>query len=290
MGVVLITGANSGMGYETALALGKNGHSINFTARSREKADLTEKRLFTDSGGLIKARGFVMDLESLASVRTCALEIKKELRSIDCLILNAGIMTPPWRLTTDGYESQFQANYLGHFLFSHHLLDNVLSSGGKKLISISSLSGEKGINRTIADFEKTSRVPKESYNAMRCYRESKLAQVLFTLEADARYGSKGLTAGAVHPGVVNTGLFYRGTHPVLKALIQPAAWLGYATGMLTTPRRGARTAVYLAGADSIPGGKYWADCKKRAHNPIADDTAFRSAFWEWSTGLISKYQ
>ena len=154
------------------------------------------------------------------------------------------------------------------------------------MISISSLSSEKGVNRSMADFEHDIHCAENNYDAMKCYRESKLAQVLFTAELDNRFSKDGLKSYAIHPGVVNTNLFYREFNILVKALIQPLAWLGYATGFLKTTDKGAETALYLATNSIEKSGLYWADKKVREHNPIANDKEFLKVFWAWSEKLL----
>jgi NAD(P)-dependent dehydrogenase (short-subunit alcohol dehydrogenase family) len=228
MAVVLITGINSGMGFATAKKLLQQGHSILGTVRNQENSKIEVDNLKKLAGG--KLTIYEMNLVSLQSVKNCARQISETNNQIDVFIFNAGIMTPPYSMTENGFESQFQVNYLGHYyLFS--LLKNLLLNGElKKVISISSLSSEKGVNATISDFERDIHCKKGVYDAMKCYRESKLAQILFTAELHNRFSKDGLKSYAVHPGVVNSNLFYRQYSALAKAFIQPIAWLGYATG------------------------------------------------------------
>ncbi len=123
---------------------------------------------------------------------------------------------------------------------------------------------------------------------MKCYHESKLAQVLFSAEIPNRYSNDGFTSYAIHPGIVNTNLFYRQFNTITRAIIQPIAWLGYATGFLRTANKGAQTAIYLATNPIHENGKYWADKKVRKHNPIADDEGFLKIFWDWSEKIIER--
>jgi NAD(P)-dependent dehydrogenase (short-subunit alcohol dehydrogenase family) len=219
------------------------------------------------------------------SVKNCAENIYATNDQIDVFIFNAGVMAPPYLMTENGFESQFQVNYLSHYYLFSWLKDLLLKGELKKVISISSLSSEKGVNGTIADFERDSGCEKNAYNAMKCYRESKFAQILFTAELHNRFSKEGLKSYAVHPGVVNTNLFYRQTNALAKALIQPIAWLGYATGFLKTPEKGAETTVYLATNEVQESGLYWADKKIRKHNHLADNQKFLTAFWEWSAEI-----
>ena len=141
-------------------------------------------------------------------------------------------MTPPYSKTENGLETGIPGELLGHFYLFALLKNLLLNSKTKKVISISSLSSEKGANDKVVDFTRDIHCNESTYDAMKCYRESKLAQVLFTAELHNRFASEGLKSYAVHPGVVNTNLFYRQYNAFIKALIQPVAWLGYATGFL----------------------------------------------------------
>lgn len=279
---ILITGANSGMGLECAKSLAQKGHELLLTVRSEEKSRELQKT-FPDPS---RIKGiYVVELDSFTSIYRGASKIFAEHPVIDVLVLNAGIMAPPYRQTVDGYESQFQSNYLGHFYLFQLLQERLLASPVKKVISISSLSSEKAQARSVSDFEAVARVASGAYNAMTSYRESKLAQILFTRELDARFGALGLRSFAVHPGVVNTNLFYRkGT--LYKILMQPLAWLGYLTGLIVTPKRGAKTALHLVLAESGPGGHYWAKGRLRQANPIAEDSAFCRDFYDWSLNQL----
>ncbi len=284
MTTIMITGINSGMGFVTTQNLLKRGFSVIGTVRDRERSRAEITTLEKIARGKLSV--YDMNLASLQSVKRCADHMREGNTQIDVFIFNAGIMIPPYSITEDGFESQFQVNYLSHYYLFTLLKDLMLNSKSKKVISISSLSSEKGMNRTIGDFEQDSRCEEKDYDAMKCYRESKLAQVLFSAEVHNRFSEDGFRSYAVHPGVVNTNLFYRQYNPVAKALIQPIAWLGYATGFLKTPEKGAETALYLATNDVQPSGLYWANKKIRTHNPIANDKAFLAEFWEWSAKRI----
>lgn len=213
-------------------------------------------------------------------------KIKAAYPAIDCLIFNAGVMTPPYTQTENGFELQFQANYLGHFYLFNLLQQPLLASTIRKVISISSLSSEKGVNDSIEKYQADVYCSADTYDAMKCYRESKLAQILFTKELHQRFQEDVLNSYAVHPGVVNTSLFYRNSSPLYKVLMKPLVWAGYATGKLTTPRKGAETAIYLASNPVNSKDLYWANKTLRPHNPIANQNDFCRAFWDWSLSLV----
>jgi len=285
MPTTLITGANSGMGYETALSLGKLGHELILCTRSLEKGNAALHQM-RQQDQAIKASVFALDLASFRSIQACAEKIQMAYSAIDHLIFNAGIMTPPYTKTEDGFELQFQANYLGHFYLFNLLKQTLLASAVKKVISISSLSSEKAVNNSIEKYQTDVYCSADSYDAMKCYRESKLAQVLFTRELSRRFQEHDLKSYAVHPGVVNTNLFYRNSGPLYPLFMKPFVWLGYATGKLLTPRKGAETAIYLASHEVNDRGFYWANRTIRPHNPIADQDHFCREFWNWSLQLL----
>jgi retinol dehydrogenase 12 len=283
----VITGGNTGMGYEAALALARSGRTVVIACRSPEQGQRAAQQIQAQ-GGAAPVAVVRLDLASLASVRACAAELRSQYERLAGLICNAGIMTPPYRRTADGYESQFQVNYLGHFLLTQLLIE--LLHGGASLISISSLSSEKGRCDSAEEFFAVGRCDEASYDAMRSYRESKLAQVLFTAEAQRRLGAAGVVASAVHPGVVNTGLFYRNGPAWLRRVAQPLAWIGYATGRLRTPAQGAATTIDLAlRGTTIPGGQYWADRQPRAANPRMRDERLCAASWEASLAAVAAH-
>ena len=286
MTITLITGVNSGLGFATAKKLLEEGHAIIGTVRDQAKSQVELSALQSIESGELTV--FDMDLASLQSVQDCAEKMINAYETIDILIFNAGIMTPPHSITENGFESQFQVNYLSHYYLFSLLEKRLLKSETKKVISISSLSSEKGINDTIASFEKDARCSENDYDAMKSYRESKLAQVLFTAELNNRFSKDGLRSYAVHPGIVNTNLFTKEYSAFAKALIQPMIWLGYATGFLKTADKGAETAIYLATNDIQQSGLYWADKKVRQHNPITDNQRFLKEFWEWSQTSIEE--
>ncbi len=285
MPITLITGANSGMGYETALSLGKLGHELILCARSLEKGNAALHKM-KQQDAAIKATVFSLDLASFQSIKAGAEKINAAYPSIDYLIFNAGVMTPPYTQTEDGFELQFQANYLGHFYLFNLLKQTLLASAIRKVISISSLSSEKGVNDSIEKYRADVYCSSDSYDAMKCYRESKLAQVLFIKELNRRFQEYVLNSYAVHPGVVNTSLFYRNSSSLYVLLMKPFVWAGYVTGQLATPRKGAETAIYLASNQVNPSGHYWADKKLKSDNPIANQDDFCREFWDWSLSLV----
>jgi NAD(P)-dependent dehydrogenase (short-subunit alcohol dehydrogenase family) len=310
MKTALITGAYGDMGRETAKGLARAGYKVILTGRSAERcaeaADLVRRAVPRS-----EVEAVPLDLADFSSVAAGADRVRFLTDTLDALVLNAGVMATPWSHTVDGYELQFQVNYLGHFLLWKRL-ESLMAAApmpsqaaasaqagaskadppqiAKRVVSVSSLSGEKGADRSVEDFARDARIGADGYNPMKSYRESKLAQMLFTRALRDRCRDKGIGAYAVHPGVVNTGLFYAGRSPLYKAAMQPLAWIGYLTGFIVPPAVGARTAIGLAsgvlGGGTQEDAPYWAKEKPRPWNPIADDAALAGGLWKWSEEAV----
>ena len=286
MPTTLITGANSGMGLASATALARLGHHLLLCVRapaSMETGVRKLRRRYPACRIVVEQ----LDLASLASVDAAAARIAESGLAPAHLLFNAGVMTPPHTLTEDGYELQFQVNYLGHFALFHALYARLPERTLQRVVSVSSLSSEKATNATADAFAALSRCPAAEYQALRCYREAKLAQVMFARSVADRYADAGVASASVHPGIVNTQLFYRRVGPLGRALMQPLAWLGYLSGRLATPARGAATAVRLIDTPFSPSGQYWHAGRVHPHNPLADDRALRDALWDWSLEAVT---
>jgi NAD(P)-dependent dehydrogenase (short-subunit alcohol dehydrogenase family) len=280
----LITGGNTGIGFETARALAAEGHDLIITSRSLAAAQNAAKRIRSEVPAAV-LHPLQLDLSDFVSVREFAAEAAAIFPQLDIALFNAGVMTPPYTQTGDGFELQFQANYLGHFQL-YQLLRGALLANGGKVISVSSLASERSECTTLADFENLARVVEADYDGIISYRASKLAQVNFTVELDRREGAQGLRSYAIHPGIVNTDLFYRDRSQALKTLARPFVWLGYKTGRILTPEQGAATSIYLATNDVLPSGAYWADEAVRPMNPVAQDEVLGRDLWAWSESLL----
>ena len=284
MTATLITGGNTGIGFEAARALAAKGHDLIITSRSSAAAAAAAERIKAESPAAV-VHPLQLDLSVFTDVRDFAAKALAIFPNLDVALFNAGVMTPPYAKTGDGFELQFQANYLGHFQL-YQLLRRALLSGGGKVINVSSLASERSQCDTLADFQALARVAEADYDGMTSYRASKLAQVIFTVELDRREAAQGLMSYAIHPGIVNTELFYRGRSEVLKAAARPFVWLGYKSGRILTPEQGAATSIYLAANDVQPSGMYWAAEAVRPMNPIAQDEALGRDLWDWSASLL----
>lgn len=201
--VAIVTGANSGIGFETANELAKKGAMVVMACRNLQKANdaADEIRLGAKGANLDIIQ---LDLADLDSVREFADTFKSRYASLDLLINNAGVMIPPYTKTVDGFELQFGANHLGHFALTGLLMDRLLETPGARIINVSSSAHRMG-SGTI-NFDNLN--AEQGYSASGAYAQSKLANILFTLELNRHLEEIGsdVISTACHPGWTVTGL------------------------------------------------------------------------------------
>lgn len=285
MKTIVITGANSGIGYETAKHLALQGNIVIAASRKKDKTlkiiDSINK-LCSEGNTNGKVVFYDMDLMNLKSVEACTEKINADFPVIDILICNAGVMNAPYKISVDGYETHFQTNYLSHFLITSKLIDKLLMSENPKVINVCSASAEKGSIDSINNLEKMSTVSENNYTAITSYRESKLAQQTSVIALNDIEEYKKIKFSLIHPGIVNTNLFYRNSGPVYKAIMTPFAYLGYMFGFFKTPKQGAETTVFLVENDDYGSGYYWHKRKKMVPNPIAQNKVYGKELYAWT--------
>jgi NAD(P)-dependent dehydrogenase (short-subunit alcohol dehydrogenase family) len=215
--VVIVTGANSGIGYETAKALVQKGAKVIMACRNLEKAATAANHIRQEVVSP-KLEIMQLDLADLASVRQFATTFKANYDRLDILVNNAGIMVPPFTQTKDGFEVQFGANHLGHFALTGLLLDTILATPQARIVNVSSNTHRMG-SGTI-DFDNLN--AEKGYKAAAAYAQSKLANLLFTLELTRRFAEMNadVTAVAAHPGWTATGLQKGVMHSISRVVGQ----------------------------------------------------------------------
>ena len=239
--VAIVTGANSGIGFETARVLAEKGATVVMACRNLDKANPKADEIRTDHPG---ARVDVMrlDLADLDSVRAFAQAFREKYAQLDLLINNAGIMVPPFGKTAQGFETQFGVNHLGHFALTAQLLDLVLSTPGSRIVNVSSIAHKIGK----IDFSNLN--SEKGYNAQAAYGQSKLANLLFTYELQRRLDKAGkdTLAVAAHPGWTETNL---------QVHSKPTMFLNrfFAQEALM----GALPTLYAAAASDVKGSEYY---------------------------------
>jgi len=288
---ILITGANSGMGFETAKVLASAGHTLILGVRRVDALQDTILKIKKDAPQAI-VTGFTLDLASFASVREFIQAVKNYTSDLDVLICNAGIMAVPFEKTADGFESQYQVNFLSHALMSVAFTPLLLAGHTKKCIQISSLSGEKGTLDQVQSFDQMGRIEATNYNAMRSYRESKLAQTLFSKGHSIVGKESGIWTASIHPGVVITNLFYRGKSKLYKWMMKPFEWIGLGIGFFVRPEKGASTAIHLAQTNErLPSGRYWHHHQERKSHPsVEENDALCINMYRYVEQMLDKVQ
>ncbi len=274
----IVTGANSGIGYETARALAAKGARVVLACRSEEKGRDAVRRVL----GAVPnadARTEKLDLGSLASVRSFAEKFSADSSRLDLLVNNAGVMVPPFGRTTDGFETQFGTNHLGHFALTGLLLPCLRAAPKARVVSVSSLAHFQGR----IDFDDLQ--SERSYNPMRAYGQSKLANLLFTRELERRFESARIDAlsAAAHPGSTRTELQrHSGLMNAFVAVFSQR------------PPEGALPTLYAASATDVRGGEYFGPSRwfgmvgppERARSsPRSKDAAVAKRLWEVSEKL-----
>ena len=274
----LVTGANSGLGFHTALELSRHGARVLLACRSPQRAEqaLGRLRLAGGSGELV-----ALDLSSLASVRAAATEVAGRVERLDLLVNNAGVMAPPRTLTEDGFELQLGTNHLGHFALTGRLLPLLLAAPAARVVTVSS-----GAHR-LGSIAFDDLMGERTYRRWSAYGQSKLANLLFTRELDRRYGDR-LTAVAAHPGYAATHLQTGQGQPLMEALMR----VGNAT-IAQSDAAGAWPSLYAATAPGVHGGQYFGPglLELRGHpkqvgrSAAAKDDAVAARLWTVSEQL-----
>lgn len=237
----VITGANTGLGFETAKALAEHGAHVVLAVRDTDKG----KRAAAQLTGDVSVQE--LDLGSLESVRAAAAELRGSHERIDLLINNAGVMTPPKSTTADGFELQFGTNHLGHFALTGLLLDRLLDVPGSRVVTVSSNGHKMGGAIHFDDLQW-----ERSYSRIGAYAQSKLANLLFTYDLQRRLAPRGTTiAVAAHPGTSSTELARH-----LPSLARPVTEL--VTKVAAQPAAdGALPTLRAATDPGVLGGQYY---------------------------------
>lgn len=275
---VLVTGANTGIGKETAMDMARRGARVILACRDMTRARLAADEIRQQTGnGNVDVKK--LDLASLQSVRDFSKDFQQNEDRLDILINNAGIMMCPKWQTEDGFEMQFGVNHLGHFLLTNCLLDLLKKSAPSRVVTVSSLAHEKGeIHFDDINLDK-------NYKREVSYRQSKLANVLFSRELAKRLQGTGVTTYSLHPGVIRTEL---GRHLfptlsfLLKIIVIPFMML------IKSPWEGAQTTIYCAVEESIANdsGLYYSDCAAKTPAPQAQDDAAAKKLWDLSASMV----
>jgi len=245
--VAVITGANTGLGFHTAAELAKKGAHVVLAVRNVDKGSDAADRIKADNPNADIALQ-QLDLTSLDAIRKSAEEIKAAHQRIDLLINNAGVMYTDKGNTKDGFELQFGTNHLGHFAFDGLILDRLLPVEGSRVVTVSSVG-----HRIMAKIHFEDLQWERSYNRVKAYGQSKLANLMFTYELQRRLAAKNAPtiALAAHPGGSNTELTR-----YIPGLMKPATDLLWPL-ISQSPEMGALPTLRAATDPAAQGGEYY---------------------------------
>ena len=276
--VALVTGGNSGIGLETARGLAAMGARVTIAARDRAKGQAAVEDVQKSTGNA-EVDLLVLDLANLASVRSAAATFRASHGALHVLVNNAGVVLSERRLTKDGFEATFGTNHLGHFLLTHELMGLLKASAPSRIVNLSSDAHRQSKGLDFSDLMR-ERTPYSTFGA---YSDSKLANVLFTAELARRLEGTGVTAYAVHPGVVATGFARDG---------DTSGWMEWITRLvapfLLTPAKGAQTSMYCATAPELVAvsGRYYAKSREKETTSYGKDVEAAQKLWEYSERLV----
>lgn len=295
--VALVTGASSGLGIETARALLAAHAEVILAVRDSAKGERIAQELHAATGN---SRTYILplDLGTFSSVRQAAEQFHARWSKLDLLINNAGIMATPQSYTPDGFEAQFGTNHLGHFLLTCLLLPALRAAAPARVVVLSS-SGHRRSDIHFDDIQYRQR----PYDKWEAYGQSKTANALFAVGLTRHFGSQGITANAVNPGAIRTGLQQHLSQEDLRArgwLDEQGNWSGGTQSWKST-EQGAATSVWAAVARELEsiGGLYLEDCQEaaaydpnsadptpRGYLPYALDPDRAERLWALSQNLV----
>jgi NAD(P)-dependent dehydrogenase (short-subunit alcohol dehydrogenase family) len=273
--ICMVTGANSGIGKATALALAQMGATVVMVCRDRARGEEARSEITTKSMNtavdLLQA-----DLSSQQSIRQLVEHFTQHYTHLHVLINNAGATFSGRRETVDGLEMMFAVNYLAPFLLTNLLLDVLKASVPARIVNVSSGAQASG-SIHLDDLQE-----EKHFSSMRAYGQSKLAIVLFTYELARRLQGTGVTANCLDPGFVATNIGQRGASLPVRLLLKLIWSFG------TSPEKGAKTSIYLASSPDVEGvtGTYFAKSIPRRSAAISYDESLQRHLWEQSVKLV----
>jgi NAD(P)-dependent dehydrogenase (short-subunit alcohol dehydrogenase family) len=277
--ICIVTGANSGIGKETALGLAQMGARVIMVCRNAEKGKAALEEIRRESGSS-QVDLLIADMSSQASVRALAEEIRQKYPRLDVLVNNAGGAASARTLSADGIEMTLATNHLGAALLTFLLLDLLKASAPSRIVNVSSSEAQAArLDTNDLQFER------RKYSAVAAYRQSKLLMNAFTFELARRLVRTGVTANCLHPGAVATNIWSSDALPLIGKLIVAAV-----KPFMLNSKQGAVVSLYLAASPEVAqvSGEYFVKSKPAKSNPLSRDPKLMAEVWlctEKMTGL-----
>lgn len=271
--IVVITGSTSGIGRAAAIELARKGAHLVMVVRNAEKAEKVKKEI-ADSTGNSRIDIRIADLSLVKEVKRVATEIRSNYPKIDVLINNAGMIYPERIETKEGNEMTLALNHLAYFIMTRELLPGLKGAGKARIINVASEAQRAG-KIWFDDIQL-----KNGYSAMKAYCQSKLMNIMFTYELARQLNGTGITANALHPGVVDTG-FARDYKGIMGWLVKASK------PFMRSAEKGAETTVYLASHPDVEGktGIYFSNKKPIRSNSQSYNQEAQRRLWELTEEL-----
>lgn len=269
--ICIVTGGNTGIGKETARGLAQRGATVVLACRDTEKGEAAREDIARTTGNE-DVRVMALDLASKASIRSFGESFRAARERLDVLVNNAGVWLRSRGTTRDGLEATFGVNHVGTWLLTHELLPLLKQSAPSRIVILSSKLHYSGT----MDWEDLQ-FERRKYSSMTAYKQSKLANVLFTRALSRRLAGTGVTVNAVHPGVVATEL----------TRDYPKLFMKLSQLFLLTPAQGAACSLHVATAPELDGvtGEYFEKSRIQPAAAAALDEAAQERLWELTEAL-----
>ncbi len=271
--VCIVTGANSGIGLETARGLAQLGATVVLACRSEEKGKAALADITATTGNL-NTHLMLVQLDQMASIRAFAAAFKKDFNRLDVLVNNAGVLIPSRKTTVDGFEATFAINHLAYFLLTHLVLDVLMATPKARIVNVSS-DAHRAAQIDFSDLQ-----AENGYAGYKIYARSKLANILFTSELSRRLTGQAPTANSLHPGVVATNFASGQTSffTFFFRLFRP---------FFLSSSKGAQTSLYLATSPEVEGvtGKYFDRSAEKNPSSAASNQETAKRLYEMSAKL-----
>jgi retinol dehydrogenase 14 len=273
----LVTGANSGIGKETALGLARMGARVVLVCRNAQKGEHALADIQREAGSA-DLELLLADMASLGSVHALATQVRQRCPRLDVLINNAGAAVPSRTLSADGIELTIAGNHLGPALLTLLLLDLLRSSAPSRIVNVSS-EAHRNAHLDMDDLQFVRR----KYNGLAAYSQSKLLMNAFTFELARRLEGSGVTANCLHPGVVATNIWPNDAPWFFKLAV------GAMKPFMLSARRGADVSLYLATAPEVASvtGQYFVKSKPADSNPLSRNPKVMADVWQWTEQMIA---
>lgn len=270
---ILLTGATAGIGKETAFALAQKNDTLILPVRNKLKGEELRKEIL-QKNPQADVRLYDCDLASMQSIKNFAEQVKQDFASLEVLINNAGLWQSKFETSADGIEMTWAVNHLAHFLLTNLLLELLKKANKARIVNVASDLHQGEINWQDVEFKK-------NFSGLNAYKQSKLANILFTRLLAEKLKATNITANALMPGFIATDIF-RKMPSFVRWLIPLFA---------KTPKQGAETSIYLATSPEVEGisGEYFKDKKRASSSFASKNMESARKLWDLSEIYVKNY-